>query len=485
MDQGTTCRECGRLISGPSILGWCQHCFADVKDDGEDLANLKGQQLGSYRILDKLGQGKMGVVFKALQTDLGDRLVALKVLSRTNVLDVARFEQEVHAQARIEHPNIVRIYGSGHERGYHFFSMEYLRGDTLNKRLSRLRSDRRRAVETVLKISRAVAKIHEHKIIHRDIKMTNVIFDEQEEPHVSDFGVARLLHSSLELTSTGVTLGTPLYLAPERLEGKAATEGSDVWSLGVILYCLLAGKYPFQAENDHALRHLILTEDPARPKDVPTDLWAICEKSLEKEPSERYATAEGLALDCQRWLSGEVTDARPAGYLRRLVKLGRRHPLKVLAGVTTFAFVGPVIVAAVYVLFVNYLRGSHRVHYFDRQGELELMAADFNGGKNLRITESFEAEPFTGGANLLLRVDGVPQDLLDELNFVVRSDWAGLPDRRIAGPLQHNQTVTVSRRDGKLLADVFFYFTKESWPETLRQKVPPGLKLTVKRLPKS
>jgi hypothetical protein len=287
--------------------------------------DLTGQRFGDYELLAELGRGGMGVVFKANQVHLR-RTVALKMMlsgPMASSSDLQRFKTEAEAIAALRHPHIVSVHEVGEIDGRAYFSMDFIDGVSLAQRLADGPVPGRVAARYLVKIARAIQHAHDHRILHRDLKPSNILLDAEDQPHVTDFGLAKRLDHSTLHTQTGAILGTPSYMAPEQAAGaRELTPAVDIYGLGAVLYELLTGRAPFRAETPLDTVLQVLESQPAPPRllnpKVEKDLETICLKCLEKEPKRRYASAEGLAADLERYLAGESIQARSANLMVRI-----------------------------------------------------------------------------------------------------------------------------------------------------------------------
>jgi serine/threonine-protein kinase len=290
-----------------------------------DPAGVEGERktsapvsFGDYELSDELGRGGMGVVYKARQVSLG-RTVALKMLSRganPSSADLARFRAEAESAARLDHAAIVPIYEVGQHEAQPYFTMKYVAGTTLARRLAQGPLPPREAATLLAPICRAIQYAHDRGVLHRDLKPSNILIDAQGRPHVSDFGLAKRVADEQALTLSGTVLGTPSYMAPEQAAGSRGQLGpaTDVYSLGTILYQMLTGHPPFQAATAVETVLMVLEQEPLPPRLVnpraDRELEMIALKCLQKPPELRYASAKDLADDLDAYLADEPTAAR-------------------------------------------------------------------------------------------------------------------------------------------------------------------------------
>jgi formylglycine-generating enzyme required for sulfatase activity len=304
---------------------------------GRDRASFPAilPQLPGYEILVEIARGGMGIVFQARQVT-ANRIVAVKMIragSFARPEDVQRFHTEAEAAARLDHPAIVPIHEVNEHQGQPYFSMGFVDGQSLSKKLAEGPLPARQAAEIIRAVADAVQYAHDQGVIHRDLKPGNILLDRTGKPKVSDFGLAKLTEGNSDLTGTGQIMGTASYMPPEQAAGQVTAVGrlADVYSLGAVLYCLLIGRPPFQAATPLETLVLVRTLEPVAPTQlnpaIPLDLNTIVLKCLEKDPARRYQSAQEVALELQRYLTGEPIVARPISVVERSWRWCRRRPL--------------------------------------------------------------------------------------------------------------------------------------------------------------
>ena len=351
----SVCGKCGAKIFADSRQNVCGACLLQAglglpeedegatdpaqtpsRSHGARSAEMLGD-FGDYELLEEIGRGGQGVVYRARQKSL-NRTVALKVIGLgpwATDAHLKRFRREAEAAASLQHPCIVPIHEVGERDGFCYFSMNFIAGGQLDEVVKREPMPIRRAVELIAKLARTVHYAHEHGILHRDIKPGNILLDAKGEPMLTDFGLARLVEADSTVTGTLEVMGTPSYMAPEQAAGNNAqlTSAADVYGLGAVLYQLLTGHPPFAGGTTYETIRLVLDTEPRQPRllnpKIDRDLSTICLKCLEKDPERRYSSALGLAEELERWLKHEPIQARRTGVITRSRKwvrqIGRAH----------------------------------------------------------------------------------------------------------------------------------------------------------------
>ena len=338
-------------VNEQATEAWSVEAKAVAHGNGERVhpPGTRLRYFGDYELLEEIARGGMGVVYKARQVTL-NRVVALKMILAGHLAspdDVKRFHTEAEAAANLQHPNIVAIHEVGEHEGQHYFSMDYVEGRSLADLVRANPPSAKQAAAYVRSIAQAIQYAHEQGTLHRDLKPSNVLIDRHNQPRVTDFGLARRIEGGSDLTNTGQILGTPSYMPPEQAAGNRGQVGpaSDVYSLGAILYELVAGRPPFRAETPLETLLQVLGQEPVAPRllnpKLPRDLETICLKCLRKEQAKRYLSASELAADLGRFLAGEAILARRIGVGERAVKWAKRRPaVAAMIGVTVLALLG-------------------------------------------------------------------------------------------------------------------------------------------------
>jgi WD40 repeat protein/serine/threonine protein kinase len=459
------CKQCLAPLARDAPEGLCSAClfsfalygFAEDASRGGPSPASRNPAAGKlcdfldYELHQEIARGGMGVVYRARQKSL-NRIVALKLIlvgQWAGERQVQRFKAEAEAAARLDHPNIIPIYEIGEEAGQHFFSMKLVEGTSLAEQIAGKQGSRgergnicpprrsiapfppvslsqsptdaapragggyepRSAAALLAKLARAVHYAHQRGVLHRDLKPTNILIDAQGEPHLTDFGLAKILESEAEMTQTEGALGTPAYMAPEQAGRGPVTVAADIYSLGAILYQLLTNRPPFAGASTAELLRAVAEREPVPPRvlapSVERDLETICLKCLEKEPARRYDSAASLADDLERWLKAEPIHARPVTPAERFRLWRRRKP----AVATLLAALFALIIATAIISSIQAWRiaiARDQAEDLARQNQQQLAGLHLANG--LRLADegrTLDALPWLAEA---LRLDhGIPR----------------------------------------------------------------------------
>src|SRR5262245_2426636 len=501
------CRRCGASMKGGAADELCACCIfsAALTTMGEEHLAMEAsgmvlghQQWPGYELLGEIARGGMGVIFRARQLR-PDRIVAIKVIAAGELASprmIERFRTEAESAARLDHPNIVPIYEVGHQRGWHFFSMRLIEGCTLGAKLQSPGLSPQDAARLMVKIARAVQHAHERAVLHRDLKPNNILMDVRGEPHLTDFGLAKMLESSVEMTSSNMVLGTLAYMSPEQAAGgtRDVTVAVDIYGLGAVLYEILTGRPPFEAPTPHALFHMVAEDEPLPPSHVHSDrrksalikavkavsdkrrgvdqilvstaatsalfsdLDAICLKCLEKEPTDRYASAAELADDLERALRGEPIHAQPSTATQRIRKWIRRNPAKTgLIAKAAAALLVSTVGSLAFNVRLN--RARDEAEHQATNARRELVSKHLHDASRLAA----EGDAFTGSLSLfeaLRQVEHEPalqQRITERLNATFQlsprllrlRDMHGVPERLEFS--RNGDELNITLRDGSML----------------------------------
>ena len=426
MAEVQQCPQCGADLPAHAPSGLCPRCLLrQVTGDKRASppstvldstlpprpASPSGTQVryfGDYEILEEIARGGMGVVYKARQVSL-DRVVALKMILAGQLASesaVERFYIEAKAAANLQHQNIVAIHEVGQHDGQHYFSMDYVEGQSLAALVQHGPLPAAKAAGYVKTIAEAIQFAHRQGTLHRDLKPSNILIDAFDQPRVTDFGLAKRIESSAQLTATGSLIGTPSYMSPEQAgaNGEKVGPASDVYSLGAVLYELVTGRPPFLGESLIATLNQVLSVEPVSPRllnpNVPRDLETICLKCLQKEPRQRYRSSEELANELGRFLRGEPIHARPLGKTARFWRWCKRKPVVAsLAASAALLLVTVIVVTAVgYFTTSAALDRSERTLYAAHMNLAEIAREAGNDG---RLTDLLDRHlPQPGQADL-------------------------------------------------------------------------------------
>lgn len=407
------------------------------------------QRMGDYELLEEIGSGGMGAVYRARQISVG-RTVALKIIrpDRWKGLSVdqrsravERFINESQAAARREHPNILAIYDAGQQDGVYFLAMQLVNGRSLAAQVANGPLEDRRSAAYLEPVCRALHGVHQAGIVHRDLKPSNILVDSTSDwPWVSDFGLAKVFDSEQELTLSGDLFGTPSYMSPEQvLNAGQVTVGTDVYGIGATLYHMLTGRPPFQATTVPGIVHQVLTTEPVAPRllnpAVSRDMETITLKCLEKEPRRRYSSALAVARDLQHYLAGQPIEARPLGWFEIAIRWCRRHQ----AVAALLAVLLTTLVTAVIVVSILYSRErlARRVADDSQKRANALLARSYEQASKIE-----DPAARTNALPLLLAAHELNQGTDRELASRLRLGRALAACPRLSGFIVHNSRIS-------------------------------------------
>jgi WD40 repeat protein/tRNA A-37 threonylcarbamoyl transferase component Bud32 len=443
-----------------ATIGGHTRAFPEDPDPRHEPVSLAGSRFkagatfGDYELLEEIARGGMGVVFKARQRSL-NRVVALKMVLAGQLAsdeEIRRFVAEAEAAANLDHPSIVPVHEIGDLEGQHYFSMGFVEGESLAAALARGPFAPRRAATTLLAIVEAVAYAHEQGVVHRDLKPGNVLIDSSGRPRLTDFGLAKRVEGTSQLTVTGQILGTPSYMSPEQASGRAEDIGpaTDLYAMGALLYALLTGRPPFQAASMMETLRLVEGAEPVAPSSlqpaVPKDLETICLKCLAKNPPARYASALDLAADLRRFLAGEPIVARPVGAIERAWRWVRRNPMtSALLGALALTLVAGTLVSTLFAV------RSQREAGLAREAE-DLARQRAYDARSLLLQASWEQQNLPRFAELLDAQ--MPEPGASDLRGFEWYYWRNLLDRgnRVVGDHSRGLFSLAFSPDGERIA---------------------------------
>jgi WD40 repeat protein len=406
--QSTRCPKCGGLLVADSGQAACPLCLMEialsdspeneVRDEApwfelpSDLPR-SGEVVGHYRLLEEIARGGMGIIYRALQEG-SQRIVALKMIlphQQSTPEMIARFQAEREIVASLDHPNILPIYEIGEADGIPYYTMKLAENGSLIDYARKLRGRIQDIARFMSKVAAAVHYAHQRGVLHRDLKPANILLDQNFEPLVCDFGLARRLEDDKGLTVSRAVLGTPHYLSPEqaRGEGMRLTTSSDIFSLGTILYELLVWYPPFVGTDPIAVMRQVAEATPTKPSavrfDIPRDLEVICLHCLEKDPQHRYPSALALANDLERWLDGRSIVARPASPPEQLFRWAKRNPILAFAcALLIFTLIGMAVGSTLFSISLDAAR--KRAETAELGAKTELRGAYLSQARATRLT---------------------------------------------------------------------------------------------------
>ncbi len=453
MTEQYKCPSCGAALSAGILNGLCPACAlrgalekgvaAETDEPLDPLLpsscapgpGIRVYYFGDYELLEEISHGGMGVVFRARQLSL-NRLVAVKMILAGRLasdLEVKRFKAEAEAAAGLQHPNIVAIHEVGIFQGQHYFSMDLVTGKDLGTLVREHPLSAAQAAQYARTIAEAVQYAHEQGVLHRDLKPSNVLIDHNNQPRVTDFGLAKQLKSDSETTVSGQVVGSPNYISPEQAAGRKTEVGpeTDIYSLGAILYHLVTGRPPFAAETVQATLVQVLQQEPVPPRalnpQVPRDLETICLKCLEKDLARRYHTARALAEELGRFLRNEPILARPVSTAGRAWRWCRRNPALAIASSSGLLLLVAGLVVSTW-LAVRATRAEHKQIELRRQTEMAEQAALVEARRSEQVAQFLKDALGSVGPSVALGRDTkLLREILERTAFRVGKDLTNQP----------------------------------------------------------
>jgi serine/threonine protein kinase/WD40 repeat protein/tetratricopeptide (TPR) repeat protein len=414
----------------------CPSCGSNFSLVGEVAATKVADQVaqvGHFRLIERVGMGAFGSVWKAHDTKL-DRTVAVKI-PRSGQFDEAQekaFIREARSAAQLNHPGIVRVHEVGRDGDTIYIASEFVRGLTLSDWLSGQRPNVREAAALCAKIAIALHHAHEQGIVHRDMKPGNIMLDGDGEPHLMDFGLAKRSAGEITMTVDGQVLGTPAYMSPEQAQGDGhgVDHRSDIYSLGVILYQLLTGELPFRG-NARMLMHQVIHDEPRSPRRlndrIPRDLETVCLKAMAKEPARRYSTAAEMADDLGRFLHGQPVVARPITRIERAWRWSKRQPVVAsLLGAVILSLAAGTIVSTVFAIRATLAENDARSKLSESYlAQARALTVSRRPGQRFEALEAIRKAVAITGPSAALADEAVAALCLTDM--VPLREWNGIP----------------------------------------------------------
>lgn len=493
MNVAGTCLDCGGQLPGGPWGRRCPRCLfrlgltdSATSDDASFPEGADSRRLADYELVEEVGRGGMGVVYRARQLRL-DRIVALKLLligRWASPESVRRFQREAQSAGRLHHPNIVATHDYGIADGQAFLSMDWVAGVDLGEMIRDHPLPPEIAARHLRAVAEAVHYAHTQGILHRDLKPSNVLIDAEGQPRLTDFGLAKPLGEAMDLTLTGQPLGSPNYMAPEQAAGRhdAVRPAADIYALGAILYHCLTGQPPFRSESLSTTLRMVQESDPVAPRllvpTIPRDLEVLCLKCLEKQPSRRFATAQELVEELERFLAGDPVRSRPIGMFEKSGRWCRRNPrLAISSGALAALVVVVVVGAPVATLRIDHERRK-ALHYAEEATRQEQQAKDTLRRFQLQQARERLANDDSAGAltilTSLLRQNASDRGVAEWLMTELTHRSFALPTSE---PLQHADRVFSARvsPDGRRILTTSRDNRAQLWDPSSGRTVGPAL----------